>query len=362
MWIGHILQVIRIIPSFQCPTAGVRYNKELKTFEMIYSPLFLEKLTDKNVYAVLKHEVAHITEKHVYMYQTNKEVDKNRLNQAMDLVINQKIQDLPEGCLFVENFTDKNGQPFPKNLSVEQYYELLDGAKNSGASDKFDEHEWSEADKKELAEAMQELFKRAQNSYEKTTGQKSSEIADFLEINLKMLKGINFKDILKNALKSQIPNTDTKDSWARPSRRFGKIAAGQLPKPSVEIDIFGDTSGSMTYSELNDIIQMCYTFIKTGAKKINLSLFHSNVYLTKNLKKGFKFTANEFQSGGTDLNECFEMIGKSKPELAVFITDGYYDMPALPKNMKTKLFFIIKEGGNVDHPLKTYGKTVVYQS
>lgn len=373
LWIGAILQVMRIAPA-QMPTAGVGYDAKLRCITLYYSPEFMAKLSDVELQAVLLHEVAHITEMHIYLYQNESKKERKRLNFAMDLVINQAIDPernrLPKFALQIEHFKDKDGNVFPPKQSIERYYDLLEDSKydnpdageGEGEPQELDQHWWDDIDKKEAAEAVSDLLKRAQNHYEKKHNTKSKDLADHLDRYATIIRGVNFKEILLSALRAATPGTDIKLTWTRPSRRFGTTTKGKTFKPSPNVDIFGDTSGSMTIDEINDILTMMSSFMESGAKKVNLNLFHHSLYFQKPFKKGDKFKNEDLQSGGTDLSECFKHIEEEGSDLAVFITDGHYDMPYLPKTLNCKVFFIIKEGGREDHVLKHLGKTIIYKS
>lgn len=366
MWIGSVLQVMNIMPG-NISTAAVMYDSKYRRINLMYSNEFVTSLSDDHLKGVLIHEISHITEAHIVMYGKSSKKERKRLNFAMDLVINQKIKRewLPEGALFPEHFKDKNGNVFPENLSVEQYYDLLEDStyENTdceGEPQTLDEHSWE--DSGEFAEACQDLLKRAQNHYEKSHQVKCQELQDRIDIYSRHIKGVNFKEILLLSLRKATPGNDFKKTWSKTSRRYGNLAKGNIRKPAPTVDIYGDTSGSMTIDEINDIVSIMGDFIKTGAKQVNLGLFHHDLYLKKPFKKSFKFDGSEVQSGGTDLTGCFEDIKKHESDLAIFITDGHYDMPSTEIPKDTNLFFIIKEGGKSDHCLSNFGKTIVYQS
>jgi predicted metal-dependent peptidase len=370
-YVGSVLQCLKIIPDDSIGTAGVAYHKPLKSIVLLYSPKFFDTLTDLEVDAVLKHEIDHILRKHIFIYNNLKtrKSDAKRLNIAMDIVINQHIPNIPKQGIFLEHFKDKNGKLFPKNESTETYYDLLEDASynnpNTSQSEpqEMDKHYWDDIENNEILEATTELIKRAQYVYEKSHSSKCKEFEDLLQELTKIKTDIDYKSLLKSFLRSTIPSKDVKKTWIRPSRRFGLIAKGSKIKNSPSVSIYGDTSGSMGYDELNSSFGVIADVIKNGVSKINLHLFHHNLYDSMVYKKTTKITENQIQSGGTDLADVVEKIKNSQDEIHIILTDGHYSTNTWDKSLNSKkVVFLIRQGGNLDHPLKGLGKTLEYKN
>jgi predicted metal-dependent peptidase len=383
-YIGSILQCMRIIPEVACTTACVSYDKTLKTIRMMYNPIWFNLLPDESVRFVLIHEIEHVMRKHLIRGDKVKyKDDKQLLNVAMDITLNQGITDIgtlkvvgPELGCYVENFYLEDGTPFPLGKTFEEYYDLLQ--KPHSHKDKYgnesksgdgenqqtvDKHEWAEGevDDKDMIEAMSDLLKRANNLHEKTHSTKSGQISDYLQELLKTYTNLNYKEILAMALKSSIAGTDIKKTWTRPSRRFGLAAKGNKIKPNPSVAIWGDTSGSIGYAELNEQFNIIGDIFKHGVRRIDLSLFHTQVYHTQQFKKGETFDKDKLQSGGTCLQDVMDKINKIDADLNVIITDGYYCRPNLPKNLDKTIIFLIRNDNNLNHPLKDIGKTLPYK-
>lgn len=370
-YIGNVLQCMRIAENPQCPTAGVRYDKKLRSIVMIYNPEFFNKLSDTELSAVLTHEIEHVLRKHIFIYTKASIKDHKRLNAAMDLVINQTIEGLPKGCLHVDHFTDKNGKKFPLRESTEVYYDLLDGATNNNPDkgegqgdgnglETVDEHNWDDITENEAIEGISDLVKRAQNQYEKAHKTKCRELEDALEVFQKLQTDINYKTLLESTLRSTIPSKDTKKTWTRPSRRYGLVAPGNTRKPLPSVKVYMDTSGSMSAKELNEALNIISDIMRHGVSTIKVGLFHHHLYNNFVYKKTVDFNTIATQSGGTDLTEVFEDIGKNGDQINVIVTDGYYDRPRLPK-INADVVFLINNYGNINHCLKDVGKTVQFK-
>ena len=415
-FIGTILQCMNISYSSFLPTAGVAFDAKSKTFKMYINPnFFCQVLSADERVAVLTHEIYHITNKHVFFscLQDPKDADnpsifkinKQRMNIAMDLVINQTIKNLPKMGMFIEHFKDEKGKAFPKNSTTEMYYKLLtddatmtkdlsgegkdgdgnpipgqgepDGrwTKNKDGThsikvkdmikeDEFDSHDgWGDGDEKDKLEAMRDLIKRAKQK--NSTGYDLSQgIRDLLEECEGAIRKLDYKAILLSALKRSMPSKDVTNTWRRPSRRYGDIAPGKKLGTQPKIEVFMDTSGSISVEEANQFLNITNNFMINGASKCTLNYFHSNLYHTEKVKKNQKVDVSKIQSGGTDLTEVFKRIIKNKADLNIILTDGYFgevDIPAGQLKNLSKIVFVINKQGTDQHPLKKFGKTYRYE-
>jgi predicted metal-dependent peptidase len=100
-FLGTVLQCLDIFYSHQIPRAGIMFNANGKKWEMAINPKwFCDKLTGPQREAILLHEIYHVTHKHPMRIPFLKiSPDRRQLmNVAMDMVINQYIQNLPKGC------------------------------------------------------------------------------------------------------------------------------------------------------------------------------------------------------------------------------------------------------------------------
>ena len=155
-FMGSVLQCLDIYYTHAVPRAGIMFDTQGKKWNMAINPKwFCEHLDYKMREGVLLHEIFHVTHKHP-MRAPFLKINQHRrmlMNIAMDMAINQYIQNLPKGCptcppieeqykgaactnnlcpgsaIFVENYfdTDKNGKqiPWPKEKPMEFYYHKL---------------------------------------------------------------------------------------------------------------------------------------------------------------------------------------------------------------------------------------------
>lgn len=423
-FMGGILQCMNIAYSHMLPTAGVAFNNEIKRWDLLINPhFFCNDLTAEGRIAVLLHELYHITHQHPIRVPFMKLSPHKRqlMNVAMDLAINQFIKDLPkEGC-HLKDFYDEddkgNKKVWAENKTAEYYYEKLlqrfddpedgegegeceacegtgqekDGNGNptgkpcdkcngtgkskgnagGGAStqdlpETIDVHNWDgSATEKDMLEATEDLVKRAMIKqcfgYDDLPG----HIKELLQDIKGRVAELNYKALLLHAMKASLPANTRKHSWTRPSRRFGNKAPGTKNGESPKLEIFIDTSGSISIEEANEFLEIVDEFLKVGARECTLNMFHTENYYCEKYKLGRKIKREEFQSGGTCLKDSFKNIAKKRPDLSVFLTDGYYDKVDAtefvgPNNKFPKVLFIISKNGQEKHPMKDedYARTV----
>ena len=417
-FIGSVLQCLTISYTHQIPTAGIMFNVDAKSWAMLINPFFFaKKLKEEHRKAVLLHEIYHIVHKHPMRVPFMKVSAKKRqlLNISADMSINQMIKNLPYGCpscpppdsgkpcqnelcpgkcIDVKNYFDtdeKTGErtQWAHNLTMEAYYELLikrfddpengkgdgdgdgDGEGNAGGGansgdlpQTIDEHMWDGAgDEKEMLDATEELVKRAmikaRLSYDDVPGS-VKELLD--EISARKAE-LNYKAIIMAAMKRHAAGHDRKHSWTRKSKRFGFKAPGTKVAELPRLELHLDTSGSISIEELNEFVCIVDEFLRVGARKCNLSFFHTALYGRRQHKMGTKINREDVESGGTDLESTLKDIFIRRGNLSIIVTDGCYgnvDWKSWlrPGEQPPQIQWIISEGGDENHPLKDLGSTI----
>jgi predicted metal-dependent peptidase len=245
---------------------------------------------------------------------------------------------------------DKKPGKGTKTVNVKDYYE----------EKPFDTHGWSEADPQDSMEATRDLIKRSMQKASFSGTKVPGHIQDCLEEVQAQLKKLNYKELLMRALKQSLPSKDIEKTWKRPSRRLGDIAKGNMCGKMPKLQCHIDTSGSISIVEANEFLAVTNNFMTVGVSKADLYLWHTEIYHHEKIKKNFKVKPESFQSGGTDLQPTIDHLAKTKPDLAIIITDGYYGNTVLPKGFNVPIVFVISKQGTKDHPLHKYGISVTY--
>jgi predicted metal-dependent peptidase len=403
--IGYILQCMNIRQSEQLPTAGVNYDSKAKKFNLYFNAKFMESLKPLEQQAVLIHEIDHILHGHVFM--NIKKEDMKTWNMAMDLVINQGNTHIPDMALKIEKFRHKDGTLFEANKASEYYYYSLksngaemqvpkQGEKGEGQGEDseqqgssagpqqgegeqewvkvsdymkdreqgtFDSHDWeamNEADKKEVLDALKDVIKTARK---KTSdyGKGARTLDEKLEEINKDIKSLDYKSVIRTALKRSLPASNFSRSYNRPNRRLGVKSAGKVVEILPKITFLMDTSGSIDIDQANEFLSVVDEFMGI-VSKAELHFFHTETYKTMKVTKGTRIKQTDIESGGTDLTNSFSKIIKERSDLVVVLTDGYFGMPEVNVNRLPKTVFILNKEGNVNHPMASKCKTYFYKA
>jgi predicted metal-dependent peptidase len=371
---GGLLQELVMKFTNRVPTAGITFNKNMNQYEIHINPDFFCNLSTNQRVAVLHHEILHFTNKHLFRlpFLSASEEDRSLYNMAGDMAINQYITDLPEGCIDVKDWNCEVGNPptlegFPKLQSMETYYELLkDNQKNNKEQHNkykpFDEHDWEKLDEDTKQKMLEEARKVLNRTIEKTSFSHTSipdSIKDLLSEIEVMSAKINYKQILKQVIKRKVSASDRENTWKRPNKRYGIAAPGTRVGMLPKLSMFVDTSGSISHIEMNQFLDIISGFLKAGSRECQLILWHTSIYSKKKFRLMDKVVDKEIESGGTDINCVLQEIKISNPNLSIILTDGYYESSSIKPD--SEIIWVISKGGNIDHPLKNLGKTVLLE-
>lgn len=415
-FMGAVLQSLTINYSHQLPTAGILFNTDAKHWEMLINPYFFcKKLNAEQRKAVLLHELSHILHKHPLRVPFLKIAPRKRvlMNIAADMAINQFIKNIPDGCpqctpydpdnpikcpnemcpgrgIFLRDFYDidektKARIPWKANQTMEHYYEKLltrfedpedgdgngDGNAGGGADtgdlpQTTDEHLWDNGavEEKDMLDATEELAKRAMVKARLDYDSLPGTVKELLEDIKARRAELNYKQLIMSAMKRHASGHDRDFTWTRPSKRYGNKARGTRVGDLPKLEIYLDSSGSISVEELNGFLEVVDQFLRVGSRKCNLGFFHTQLYKFDKYKMGNKVKREDIESGGTDLTPVMKQILQNKADMAIIVTDGCYGDVHCEQWMKPgekfpQTLFVISKDGTADHPLKRFGSETV---
>lgn len=427
-FLGSVMQCMNIMYSHMLPTAGIKFNNDLKRWDMLINPFYFCKcLSKEQRTAVLLHEVYHIIHKHPFRVPSLPPEKMRLMNRAMDMAINQFIKNIPKGCpecppkglhvacsnpmccgygVDVADYAKQlpNGtiEKWPEHKTCEFYYErfleLLSDEENDedndgegisssskgkgkgkgksgggngksslkSSQDTIDVHDWdNSAEEKDILDATEDLMKRAMIKQNLSYSDLPGSVRDMLDRIDKRRAELNYKALILLAMKASLPSNTRKHTWTRKSRRFGNKSPGMINGSRPELEIFIDTSGSISIEEASQFLDIVDEFLKVGARTCNLNFFHTENYYTKKYKMGDRPKPEDFKMGGTDLTASFKILTSKKPDLSIFLTDGEYGdvnvegMVGYNEKVPTTIFIISKDGRE-KHPFadRDWSKTV----
>lgn len=369
---GLLLQEINIRVTLAIPTAGMSYDKKLQKFFVYINPeFFINTLSEPEREAVLIHELLHFLHRHIFDLRMPEDWstkdNKIKANLAMDMAINQYIQNLPKSCVNVNDWKMDDGTPFPKLKPFEVYYQLIkdsngkEGSKsntNEPTYDKYvgqdgeslDQHDFDSLTDEEKKEALKEAKKTLQRTIEKSSYGHSivpDYVKDILQELDTLIERINYKTLLQSYIKKSLSLFERTGTWNKPSRKFGYYAkgtkVGELPK----VEFYIDSSGSISHTEINEFLSVIDGILKIGQKKCQLHKWHTAVYNSQRYKNGMRLNESDLESGGTDVDPVITMINKSAADLSIILTDGFFDLPRV-KTKNQNILWVISKNGNTD--------------
>lgn len=254
---------------------------------------------------------------------------------------------------------DSNGEKTGKTCK-----KCKGSGKASGLPDTLDDHGWdASGDENDMLEATEDLLKRAMVKKSMSYDELPQSIKDLLEHIQARKAELNYKAEILAAIKKSASGHERKHSWSRKSRRFGNKAPGTKIGDLPKLNFYIDTSGSISIEEANEFLSIVDNFLRAGSRKCRLNLFHTDNYYSEEYKLGQRIKREQFQSGGTCLEKAFRDIAKRKPDLAVIVTDGFFDDVNvdgwLPNGVSfPQCLFIISRQGSETHPLTRFGRTI----
>lgn len=354
---------IEKIPSSAIPTAGVCVNPNSGTFELLYNPEFVGKLTDDEVVLLLKHEFLHLILEHV----TGRMPDKSQMrmwNHATDLAINSEIfpKDAPSKDS-IKNLFDmclipgKEGpyKDLPIGQSADFYFEKIkqmvqemkdkmgnDGSSGSGegtgegtgndpqsGDGGFDSHDgWGEDGKNPIPQDVRDLAKErlrqamteAANEANRTGSWGTVSQAMKKEIIKRISSKIDWKKVLRYFVKTS-QKADKQNSIRKINRRFPYIHAGRKTNRTAKIAISIDQSGSVSdamlvtfFAELDNLADLAeFTVIPFDDR-----VAEEKVYVWK---KGQKRKAERVLCGGTNFDAPTNYVNDKGFDGHIILTD-----------------------------------------
>jgi len=376
------LSEISIEHTDRVPTAAMSYDKKTNEFKTLINPAYFDSLTPDERVGVLYHEVLHFTHGHLLrmdLMESDPETmtpeekikwmsDRDIKNIAADIAINQFIPVLPKGCMQPELFKDDQGQPFPKFKTYEVYYELLQRHGDNGHNKKMrgeyvlvDEHMWEQLSEDEKARMLGKAKEVIKRTVEKTSREHSEGstamkgLIDYIDTEINKL---NYKQLLKLAIKQTVSKSEREHTWNRPNRRYGVYAPGSRCGKTPLLNVYVDTSGSISHTEINKFLKVIKGFLNVGASTANIILWHDAIYHEGKIKKSTDINDLPVEGGGTQINDVVEHINKNSPNLSLILTDGFFSKAAKIKDGNPVIWIISDDGGK-DHPYKGVGTTVL---
>lgn len=361
---GFVIMGLPIEESDRVPTAGVRLNKNLLTFELTINPKFWASLTDRQQVEVFKHELLHICFYHCFLGKSFK--DWNLFNIAADAEVNQYLdkRNLPEGCVDLigqyPGLAQKAGAKFYYDFLQQQKLnrsvkldEEKGGQSYAELGKVLDDHStWkeigdiSEAEKELVTEALNKTLVEAYQSA-KGRGTIPGSLEEYIGKLLDRKQIFNWKAYFRRLI-GNAEEIWVKVSRKKESKRFGG-GAGIKKVHYSNILVGVDTSGSVSSDELREFFTEMRHITKAKNVVVDVSEFDSIIHRTYRFNG--KFTGKIEGRGGTDFQPVVDQYNQNRKKYSALIifTDGF---APIPKNTPKDCIWVITQNKETKFPGK----------
>lgn len=362
----HFVYQILAMMSKQCMpgmgTMGVRVCGG-GSFELIFDPVFVLKLSDEALTFVMYHEILHLALHHC----THRRFDNLQIgNIATDLAVNQLVPVVPGSCeppkdekgelmgCFVESLKK---QPEFKDIKDKQtsewYYDYLckkqkemqGKGKSLEGGDGMDNHDGWKEDEVADEKVRAKIDEIAKNNLWGDVGGAEKEL-----ILAAQTQRVNWRNILRQFYGNQVW-PEREGTRKRPNRRTGYLHPGnrkiQLDRHLVAVD----TSGSIE----SDLLAQFLATINQMTDFVPIDIMQCDCGVTE-LPRPFDRRKKEFYfkgRGGTDFEPIMKVVTEHRYKSVVILTDGEANACSKPN---AKVVWVLPEDHNppVDWGLRVH--------
>lgn len=292
-------------------------------------------------YGVLKHELLHLVFRHLLVKEPL--LDSRLMNIAFDLVVNQYIErdQLPDDSIFIESFPELR---LNRGETWYYYYKQLEsGRKNEGedssgktASPSLDQiqsdshglerHQpWreirsrSEMENAVLDTHLDSLLRTAhQRTNAAAWGNLPAGVRDMLDRLYIKPAAVNWRMALRQFSQSA-RSTRLRNTVQRASKRYGTTPGIKINRRQ-RVLVALDTSGSVGAPEFQSFFNEIRHLWRAGAVV-------EVVECDTQIHSRYKYTGITPElitgRGGTDFSPPLELANRERPDLMIYLTDGY---------------------------------------
>ena len=313
------------------------------TFTLFVNEQFWEKelVRPEHRYGVLKHELLHLVFRHLLVKEPL--LDSRLMNIAFDLVVNQYVErsQLPDDSIFIESFPElqlRRGETW-----YYYYKELESGRKSEGedssgktASPSLDQiqsdshglerHQpWreirsrSEMENAVLDTHLDSLLRTAhQRTNAAAWGNLPAGVRDMVDRLYIKPAAVNWRVALRQFAQSA-RSTRLRNTVQRASKRYGTTPGIKINRRQ-QVLVALDTSGSVGAPEFQSFFNEIRHLWRAGAV---VEVVECDTEIHRRYKYGGTTPEQVTGRGGTDFSKPIELANRERPDLMIYLTDGY---------------------------------------
>ena len=334
----------------------------LSHFVLHFNPILFLNCSLKEMKALIKHEIYHIMFGHLKRERELKKKYNNFIvNTALDISINQYIENLPTWSYTIEKVNLSLDADLPYEKNAEFYAKMIkkaidkltneNGNKkiinkditdilNDSSVEEYDienTHDIWDLNKDSLdLEHLKELTKKTANNASK--GKIPTSIQKALKDFNKKAE-LPWNEYLKKVIGTQplgYKKTVTRKDRRQPNRLDIR---GKLPDHKIKLLIALDISGSMSDNDIENVMVEVFDIVKNHPAEITIIESDNDIRRIYKVKREKDIKKKLDTRGGTSFSPVFQYIydNKLRDHTLIYFTDGMgeEELKVIPINYKT---------------------------
>ena len=339
-----IFQMSRKIRFDISTPSGVNFKGN--KYIIYFNPVLFLQLNIDQMKTTIKHEIYHIIAWHLVRAKDIKnKYSKLAINSAMDMVVNQYLNNLPPYAITVRSINLKYSLELEPYDTFEHYaeaiqraIELKDYDEKGEIIDDFDPettHDiWDESediDENTLRDFTEKFISNAEKG--SIPLQLENMIASLRSSKSELPWNIYLKRLI-GTVESHKKKTITRRNRRQPNRLDLK---GEIRNHKAEIIVAIDISGSISDEEFKQAIKEVLSIVKNYNHEITIIECDNEIRRTYKVSNVRDVKDRVASGGGTRFTPVFNYANKKRANLLVYFTDGKGEdkLDIIPKGYKT---------------------------
>ncbi len=337
-----LIQMKREIKHDLTEACATVFNRN--SFTIYFNPVLFLECSFLEMQALIKHEIYHIMSGHHLRSRALRgRCSSLAVNLAMDISINQYIVNLPNWANTIERVRLSYDVDLKEEQIMEQYAAIIQTALDKRKKDK------KQGEETAISSLEEEYIQREHDSSqaheiwfsnEQFDGELIKESAKKLAANAakgkipdsidELLRQMNkkaeitWKDYLKKLL-GTLPSGYKKTTTRRDRRQPDRLdLRGRLSRHIAQIAVAIDISGSITDSELEQVMGEVFVLIKNYPSEVTIIECDSEIRRAYKVKDIGEVKKKVNTRGATKFSPVFEYMikNKMKNHVLIYFTDG----------------------------------------
>ena len=356
------------------PTA---VNFKNAKYVIYFNPILFLQLNIKQMGSTIKHEILHILSLHLIRAKDIKgKFSTLAVNLAMDIVVNQYLDNLPPYAITVQSVNQKYSLELEPYNTFEYYVtniqKELDLLEEDEEGERDDTREDSELETEFNAEDTHNMWEENNDIEEQTLKNFTEKLLSYSQKGTIPKEVSTLMDSLKSN-RSEIPwniylkklmgtiESNRKKTVTRLNRRqpHRLELRGELRNHKANIAVAIDISGSISDEEFYVAIKEIFSIVKNYNEEITIIECDNKIRRSYKVKKIKDVQERIAKGGGTKFSPVFKYANQKNINLLIYFTDGKGEERLEVKPVGYKILWIITGRGKELSLKESYGAVKV---